>query len=202
MTSLGEWPSQRCSSISPFWSCVQTLHWRFRFSAGVPRTVPSGLEQLVQWYLIAQSLVHNIYIYIHIYIYKYNYISVQPVIWIYSLLWGYFFGLEPWGPPLQSKWDFPQRFLSWARAVALMPLHAEHHEAAVFLRSLEGLGHGHGGLKISLVSPAPSPGSPASFSASLLERALLVHYRGGNEEDTCQHFSFLCSLCRVELGAC
>lgn len=61
MTSLGEWPSQRCGSISPFWSCVQTLHWCFRFSAGVPRTVPSGLEQLVQWYLIAQSPVHNIY---------------------------------------------------------------------------------------------------------------------------------------------
>lgn len=46
-----------------------------RSSAGVPRTAPSGLEHLVQWYLIAQSLVHNIYIYIYIYKYTYSYIG-------------------------------------------------------------------------------------------------------------------------------
>lgn len=78
------------------------------------------------------------------------------MIWVpvYS---GYFFGLEPCGPPLQFKWDFPRRLLSWARAVALMPLHAEHLEAAVFLRSLEGLGCGHGGLKISFCLPCSVP---------------------------------------------
>lgn len=82
-----------------------------RSSAGVPRTAPSGLEQLVQWYLIAQSLVHNIYIYIYTYINIHIVISAQPVIWVpvYS---GYFFGLEPCGPPLQFKWDFPRRLLS------------------------------------------------------------------------------------------
>ena len=76
--------------------------------------------------------------------------------------------------------------------MALMPLHAEHLEAAVFLRSLEGLGcgHGDGGLKIPFVAPAPSPGCPPSFSAPFLERALLVHYRGGDGEDTLPAFLF------------
>lgn len=41
--------------------------------------------------------------------------------------------------------------------MALMPLHAEHLEAAVFLRSLEGLGCGHGGLKISFCLPCSVP---------------------------------------------
>ena len=186
MTSLGEWTSQRCGSISVFWSCVQTLHWRFLFLCRCTwncsqRTWTVGFIRggLVQWYLKAQSLVHNIYIYTYIYKYKDNYISVQPVILIYSLLWGYFFGLEPCGPPLQSKWDFPRRFL----------------------RNLEGLSRGHGGWKISLVSLL----HPLVLQPRFLHPFWRGHYlfitEVGMKRTRCQHFSLLCSLCRVELGA-